>query len=194
MVDLSSRDRLQPSLIDRLIDNDPQQQKESLDARVLSRQQLRAAVLRDLSWLFNDSRIEPEPNSVRKDELALWKGLEFARRSVLNFGMPAFSGVTLSSMDTAEIERAVTEAIGNFEPRIDPQTLEVNVRTDASDLQNTLQLVIRGQMWSQPVPLELLLSADVDVETGLASVRDMRRPAPWLAEQNAPSLPRPLTM
>ena len=125
MVDLSSRDRLQPSLIDRLIDNDPQQRKESLDARVLSRQQLRAAVLRDLSWLFNDSRAEPEPNSVRKDELALWKGLEFARRSVLNFGMPAFSGVTLSSMDTSEIERAVTEAIRNFEPRIDPQTLEV---------------------------------------------------------------------
>ena len=174
MVDLSSRDRLQPSLIDRLIDNDPQQRKKSVDARVLSRQQLRAAVLRDLSWLFNDSRIEPEPNSVRKDELALWKGLEFARRSVLNFGMPAFSGVTLSSMDTSEIERAVTEAIRNFEPRIDPQTLEVSVRTDVSDLQNTLQLVIRGQMWSQPVPLELLLAADVDVESGTTRVRELR--------------------
>ena len=39
---------------------------------------------------------------------------------------------------------------------------------------NSLRLVIRGQMWNQPVPLELLLSADVDVETGMASVRDMR--------------------
>jgi type VI secretion system protein ImpF len=29
-------------------------------------------------------------------------------------------------------------------------------------------------MWNQPVPLELLLSADVDVETGLAAVRDLR--------------------
>jgi len=111
---------------------------------------------------------------VRKEELALWRGLEFARRSVVNFGMPAFSGVTLSSMDTSEIERAVTEAIRNFEPRIDPQTLEVNVRTDASDLQNTLQLVIRGQMWSQPVPLELLLAADVDVESGTTHVRELR--------------------
>ena len=174
MADLSSRDRLQPSLIDRLIDNDPLQRKESVDARVLSRQQLRAAVLRDLSWLFNDSRIEPEVNSQRKDELALWKSLEFARRSVLNFGMPAFSGVTLSSMDTHEIERAVTEAIRNFEPRIDPDTLEVEVRTDVNDLQNTLQLVIRGQMWSQPVPLELLLAADVDVESGSTRVRELR--------------------
>jgi type VI secretion system protein ImpF len=37
-----------------------------------------------------------------------------------------------------------------------------------------LRLVIRGQMWNQPVPLELLLSADVDVDTGQTAVRDMR--------------------
>jgi len=174
MAELNSRDRLQPSLIDRLIDNDPQQRKEALDARVLSRQQLRAAVLRDLSWLFNDTRMEPEVNSSRTEDIALWKSLEFARRSVLNYGMPAFSGVTLSSMDTDEIERAVVEAIRNFEPRIDPATLEVEVRSDVNDLQNTLQLVIRGQMWSQPVPLELLLSADVDVESGTTRVRELR--------------------
>jgi len=29
-------------------------------------------------------------------------------------------------------------------------------------------------MWNQPVPLELLLSAEVDVDTGQAAVRDMR--------------------
>jgi type VI secretion system protein ImpF len=174
VVELSSRDRLQPSLIDRLLDNDPEQRTETSDARVLSRQQLRAAVLRDLSWLFNDTRMEPEVNSSRKEELALWRSVDFARRSVLNYGMPAFSGVTLSSMDTGEIERAVVEAIRNFEPRIDPKTLEVEVRTDAGDLQNTLQLVIRGQMWSQPVPLELLLAADVDVESGTTRVRELR--------------------
>jgi len=39
---------------------------------------------------------------------------------------------------------------------------------------NQLKLVIRGLMWNQPVPLELLLSAAVDVETGQASVQDMR--------------------
>jgi type VI secretion system protein ImpF len=29
-------------------------------------------------------------------------------------------------------------------------------------------------MWNQPVPLELVLNADVDVDTGQAAVRDMR--------------------
>jgi type VI secretion system protein ImpF len=174
MAELNSRDRLQPSLLDRLIDQEPQHSKEGLEARVLTRQQLRTAVLRDLSWLFNATRHEPEPQSVRKDELALWQSADFARRSVLNFGMPAFSGVTLSSMDTQTIERAVSESIRNFEPRIDPETLSVEVKVDLSNHHNTMQLVIRGQMWSQPVPLELLLAADVDVETGNTRVRELR--------------------
>ena len=174
MAELNSRDRLQPSLLDRLIDHEPQQQREAVDARVLTRQQLRAAVLRDLSWLFNATRTEPESNSDRKSELALWKNADYARRSVLNYGMPAFSGVTLSSMNTRSIERDVAEAITHFEPRIDPKTLVVEVKLNHDNHHNMMQLVIRGQMWSQPVPLELLLAADVDVETGSTQVRELR--------------------
>ena len=174
MAELNSRDRLQPSLLDRLIDNNPQSRSEGLDARVLTRQQLRAAVLRDLSWLFNDTRQEPEANSNRQDEVALWRSHDLARRSVLNYGMPSFSGITLSSMDTATIERETAQAIRNFEPRIDPDSLSVEVNIDYASHHNSLQLVIRGKMWSQPVPLELLLSADVDIETGNTSVRDLR--------------------
>jgi type VI secretion system protein ImpF len=175
MAELNARDRLQPSLLDRLLDDSPQQRGETADARVLSRNQLRAAVLRDLSWLFNATRLEPEATSVRREELALWAGLDEARRSVLNFGMPAFSGLTLSSMDLGAIERSVSEAITNYEPRIDPQSLHVEVRVDdAGTAHNTLQIVIRGKLWAQPVPLELLLAADLDVETGHTRVRELR--------------------
>jgi type VI secretion system protein ImpF len=107
--------------------------------------------------------------------MALWFGADLARHSVLNYGLPAYSGVTLSSMNTRSIERSVYQAICNFEPRINPRTLTVEVKlTGADGKQNTLQLVIRGQMWSQPVPLELLLSADLDIETGHTSVREIR--------------------
>ena len=174
MVELSSRDRLQPSLLDRLIDLEPAHHKETQDARALTRHQLRAAVLRDLSSLFNAIRPEPEHNSARKEELALWQGVDFARRSVLNYGMPAYSGQTLSSLDGHAIEQSVAEAIRAFEPRIDPDSLQVDVKIDVSNHHNTLQIVIRGQMWCQPVPLDLLLSADVDVETGNTLVRELR--------------------
>src|SRR5262245_7664146 len=71
MAELPSRDRLQPSLLDRLTDDHPLQTHESIDVRVLSRQQLRAAILRDLTWLFNATRPQPEPASTRLKELAL---------------------------------------------------------------------------------------------------------------------------
>jgi type VI secretion system protein ImpF len=174
MPDLTSQDRLQPSLLDRLIDQEPHNRKEGIEARALSRAGLRAAVLRDLSWLFNATRAEPEPQSERTEELERWRQAEQARESVLNFGLPAFAGVTLASLDLELIKRLVAEAVRRYEPRIDPRTLtiETGISTDAHH--NTMQLLIRGQMWAQPVPLELLLAAEMDVETGNTRVRDLR--------------------
>lgn len=168
-----AQDRLQPSLLDRLLDHEPQRQLDDRAARMLTRAQLRAVVLRDLSWLFNATRLEPDANSVREDELAPWRDAGQARRSVLNHGLPAFSGITLSGLDSRAIERAVIRAIEVFEPRIDPSSLGVDVRV-GSHRHNTLQLVIRGRLWSHPVPLELLLAADLDLETGAARLRELR--------------------
>ncbi|HWW69922.1 MAG TPA: type VI secretion system baseplate subunit TssE, partial [Duganella sp.] len=53
MAELTSRDRLQPSLLDRLSDDDSQARLESREQRVLSMRGLRKAVLRDLGWLLN---------------------------------------------------------------------------------------------------------------------------------------------
>jgi type VI secretion system protein ImpF len=174
---LTSQERLQPSLLDRLTDDDPASSREALDARVLSKQQLRAAVLRDLSWLFNTTRLQPDASLAGPDEVRLWKQAHFARASVINFGVPALSGKNVAMLNFAALEQAMREAIVMFEPRIDERTLVVEVNRQAGGFNtqhNSLKLVIRGHMWNQPVPLELLLSADVDVETGLAAVRDLR--------------------
>ena len=34
---------------------------------------------------------------------------------------------------------------------------------------------INGQMWAQPVPLELMLHTDIDLETGRVAVREGKR-------------------
>lgn len=183
MAELTSQERLQPSLLDRLTDHDPRNPQEPLDARVLNRQQLRAAVLRDLSWLFNANRAEParrigkatRPAHIEA-ELAMWKAAPHARRSVLNFGLASLSGESAGRLDMSAVSKDIKQAILDFEPRIDPDTLEVDVMLDGSmqSHHNQLKLVIRGHMWNQPVPLELLLNASVDVETGQAVVRDLR--------------------
>jgi len=177
MAGLGAQDRLQPSLLDRLTDNDPSSKVESLDARVLSRKQLREAVLRDLSWLFNAVCEEPDPgNRNDPDRTALWQSLPEARNSVLNFGIMPLTGQTLTIHNFPIIEAQVRQSIIRFEPRLDPATVEVRIANDlTTGLRPTsLRLTIKGQMWNQPVPLELMLSADVDVDTGQAAVRDMR--------------------
>jgi type VI secretion system protein ImpF len=173
---LAPQERLQPSLLDRLTDNDPRASRESVEARALTRQQLRAAVLRDLGWLFNTTRAEPADAEPAGPTAALWRRMQHARHSVLNFGLPAMAGESVGALDFPSIEAAVRKAVVDFEPRIDPATLNVEVAADPGmrATHNALRLTIRGQMWNQPVPLELLLSAQLDVETGAVALRDLR--------------------
>ncbi len=177
MPSLSTQERLQPSLLDRLTDHAPQSPSEPLQERVLSKTQLREAVLRDLSWLLNAIAQEPDPRSADRALVVLWRGMRAARESVLNFGIPALSGHSLSALEFPLIEALLRQAIVRFEPRIDPKTLSVQITNDlAARLRPTsLRLTIKGHLWNQPVPLELLLSADVDVDTGQAAVKDLKR-------------------
>jgi len=52
-----AQDRVQPSLLDRLTDDDPTNRREARDMRGFSLARLREAVLRDLSWLMNASQL-----------------------------------------------------------------------------------------------------------------------------------------
>ncbi|WP_422011672.1 type VI secretion system baseplate subunit TssE [Roseateles sp.] len=174
---LGAQDRLQPSLLDRLTDNDAGSQVESVEARVLNRRQLREAVLRDLSWLFNAVCQEPDPRQRDDPERAeLWESVPHARDSVLNFGILPLTGQAFSVHNFPIIEAQVRQSIIRFEPRLDPASVEVRILNDMSTglRPTSLRLTIKGQMWNQPVPLELVLNADVDVDTGQAAVRDMR--------------------
>ncbi len=169
MPELTPQERLQPALLDRLIDDDPENQKpEPIERRVLNKARLRSAVLRDLAWLFNSV------SHGTKDSL---DAVPRAAASVVNFGLPPLSGETASTLDVLELERRIREAIGRFEPRILPETLEVEAIVTESqlDLHNVVSIQIRGALWAQPVPLELLLRTDVDLETGEVRIRDLAR-------------------
>ena len=58
MPDAKFKEKLFPSLLDRLTDDSPMEQKESRDKRVFSVAKLRKAVLRDLGWLLNTCHLQ----------------------------------------------------------------------------------------------------------------------------------------
>ena len=166
MAELTPQERLQPALLDRLTDEEPDKQQEARENRVLSKSRLRQAVLRDLAWLFNATRLEASTDL---------SAVPYVRRSVINYGLPALSGKAASSLDVSELERAIREAILDFEPRILPATLNVRALlvADQLDHHNVIGVEIRGQLWAQPVPLELLVRTEIDLETGKVEVADL---------------------
>ena len=168
MSTLRVQDRLQPALLDRLTDDDVDAKSESGESRVISRSRLRELVLRDLAWLFNATAPGASVD---------WSRAPHARNSVLNYGLPALSGQTASTIDPLVLQARVKQAILDHEPRILPESLTVQVLLSEAqmDHHNQIGFRISGQLWAQPVPLELLLHTDIDLETGRVAVRELGR-------------------
>jgi type VI secretion system protein ImpF len=166
MATLTPQERLQPALLDRLMDDARDNPQEVREARLISMRRLRAAVLRDLAWLLNATRPTDEIDPVR---------LPYANASVLNYGLPALSGSTASTIDAGNLESRIRQAILHFEPRIIPSTLKVEalVSDMGLDHHNQIQIVIRGKLWAQPVPLEIMLRTAMDLETAQVTIQDV---------------------
>lgn len=163
-------DRLQPALLDRLTDDARHLSQDAEDGRVMNKARLRQAVLRDLAWLLN--AVQPLPAEQGKLFPA-------AADSVLNYGLPAMSGLLASKIDVTVLERLIRQAILRFEPRILAESLSVHALEFDSvmDTHNIIEFEIRGFMWAQPVPLELLLRTQLDLEAGQVDVREVSRSA-----------------
>lgn len=166
MAELALQDRLQPALLDRLADDEPEMKTEPRENRVVTKNKLRQGVLRDLAWLFN---------AINLGKTVDFSGMPFAERSVINFGIPALSGQAVSALDTNQLEGMIRQAIINFEPRVTPASLKVEAIITESQLDhhNLISVQIRGDLWAQPIPIELLIRTEIDLETGKVEIRDL---------------------
>ncbi|MBK7982259.1 MAG: type VI secretion system baseplate subunit TssE [Candidatus Competibacteraceae bacterium] len=168
MAELTPKERLQPSLLDRLTDEEPDRQQESRDKRVLSMGRLRECVLRDLAWLLNSTRLTGAELDAR---------YPFAARSVLNYGLPALAGATARNLEISDLEQSLRQAIIDFEPRILRHTLRVHAElTEERMSHNALTFEVEGDLWAQPVPLQLYLKTEIDLESGQVKIEESNRP------------------
>jgi type VI secretion system protein ImpF len=165
MAELTPKERLQPSLLDRLTDDEPEKRQESREKRVLSPSRLRESVRRDLSWLFNTVNLAATHSLEDYPEV---------ERSTLNFGLPDLAGRTASSIDKLALERLLRKAVWDFEPRLTRSAVKVKLIIDTERMShNAMCFAIEAELWAQPIPLRLFLRTDVDLETGEVSVAEM---------------------
>ena len=167
MAELTKKERLQPSLLDRLTDDEPDARQESRDKRVLSPARLRECVRRDLTWLFNTTSLSAvQELNMPPDVLT----------SVVNFGMPDLAGRTASSVDVRALEQIICKVIWDFEPRLIRNSVKVRIFADEQKMNhNAMVFDIEAELWAQPLPLRLFLRTEIDVENGGVSVSDLGR-------------------
>lgn len=165
MADKTLAERLQPSLLDRLTDNEPGNLKETRDARVIDISRLREIIQRDLSWLLNTTNTESSFDAAAMPNVA---------RSVINYGLREVSGEFSTTERAEKIRRSIQRAISTYEPRIIKGTVDVTLNPDGEGSDMMVALIIRADMWAQPLPLELYLRSQVDVTTGEISVEGSR--------------------
>ncbi|HEY0061314.1 MAG TPA: type VI secretion system baseplate subunit TssE [Telluria sp.] len=167
MAQLSAGERLQPSLLDRLTDDECAVAQEGREKRVLTVRALRRAVLRDLVWLFNASGLA----CVRPLD-----AFPLAARSVINFGFSDMSGKTASGLDVHAVALSLRQAIWDYEPRIVRETLQVLVTAGAAvGGANQLIFEVHGHLWGQPLAERLYLKTELDLEQGEVRVYDQDR-------------------
>lgn len=158
MAELTTQERLQPSLLDRLTDDEPGKQEESREKRVISATRLRDCVTRDISWLLNCVSLDASADLSDYPEVS---------RSVLNFGIPDLTGVALSGINSDVLQRQIRDAILAFEPRLTANTLRITVNSNSTRMdRQALMFNIESEMWAQPIPLNLYLKTEIDLETG----------------------------
>lgn len=151
------KERLQPSLLDRLTDDAPGNPQETRESRVIDILRLREIIQRDLAWLLNTF-----------DNSTLFDAEEYpnAANSVLTYGVREVSGEYATHERGHAIQESMRRAIERFEPRIIPGSLRVVVREGEGNTKSIVHFDIAGEMWAKPLPRELYLRSQVDITTG----------------------------
>jgi len=147
------------SVLDRLIDQEPERKLEPPLSRAQSLRDLKAALRRDLEWLLNTRRtIDEAPASLKELE-----------RSLYNYGLPDVSSLYLRSInDQALLLDAIKMAIDIFEPRL----MNINVTLEStSDEKRVIRFAIEGLLRMDPAPEQIFFDTVLEPTSGQYQVK-----------------------
>lgn len=153
---------LVPSILDRLLDDDPQNRRDVPKTRNQVLREMKQSVRRDLEQLLNTRwRCRSWPPDLEQLEVSL-----------VNYGIPDFTGANMSQAAEREQLRAVIErVVRKFEPRF--KSVTVRMMENADEFDRTLRFRIDAMLYAEPAPEPVVFdsqlepaSADFKVKTG----------------------------
>lgn len=161
MARLDKKKKLRPSILDRLFDDDPDNQTEVDLGKHQKIKQLRSSVRRDLENLMNARFRVMQPS----DEY------EQLEKSLLNYGLPDLATINITDLDkrkefTSKMERILKE----FEPRF--KSVNVSYLENKDNTDRTLRFRIDATLFADPSPEVVVFDSILEPVTRSISIED----------------------
>ena len=154
--------RITSSVLDRLIDYEPEVKQEAPASRQKSLRDLKTAVKRDLEWLLNSRQViggVPEE-------------LKETNHSLAAFGLPDFTGVSLKNVaEQAFVRRTIERAISLFEPRLE-DVMVILMQGESGE--QVMRFRIDARLKVEPAPEPVTFDTLLQLDNGQYVVREQR--------------------
>lgn len=152
--------RVTPSVLDRLLDYEPEVTREPPASRPKSLRLLKAALRRDLEWLLNTREV----NRYLPAELAE------VQKSVAAFGLPDFSNASARNpSDLIGLRKQLESAIARFEPRLEDVTVSLE---PVSETDRAIKFHIDAQLRVDPAPEPITFDSVLQLGKGEFTLKE----------------------
>jgi len=154
--------KLRPSILDRLLDDEPHNQAEQDPGQHQLVKQLRNSVRRDLETLLNTRYyvIKPPDELVEVD------------KSLLNYGLPDLATINISDAKKRDEFTAMLQAtLIEYEPRF--KSVKVSYIDNKDDTDRTLRFRIDAVIYADPLPQVVVFDSILESVTRTVSVKEI---------------------
>jgi type VI secretion system protein ImpF len=152
------------SLLDRLIDREPQAKTDPSVSRAQSVRLLKAALRRDLEWLLN----------TRRNPLAAPESMNELSKSLYNYGLPDFSALSIGSpKDRDRLLVELESTVAMFDPRL--TDIRVSMLDEAGGgYARTIHFQIEAMLQMDPAPEQVAFDTILQLSSGEYQIRGER--------------------
>jgi type VI secretion system protein ImpF len=148
---LDKKLEIRPSILDRLIDNDPTSSQDQDKSRVQYLRDLRNSVKRDLENLMNTRfRMQTPPEQFGQLE-----------KSLLNYGLPDLATVNIADVEKKrQFIKNLEATLATYEPRF--KTIKVIHIDNKEAGDRTLRFRIDATLYADPAPEVIIFDSVLD--------------------------------
>ncbi|SRR5579884_1412883 len=164
MATISADQPLVPSVLDRLLDDEPDVRRDPAPSPHQLLRTVKQAVRRDLQNLLN----------TRRRCLPWPQGLTELAHSLVNYGMPDFTEVNMGSGEgRGQLRQLLESVICQCEPRF--KSVTVHLLDNEDPLDRTLRFRIDALLHAVPAPEPVAFDTTLETATGTIEVRGVNR-------------------